>query len=164
MYYKALLDGAGGRFLWKWVDAQAPSMIVAIFVAAAIVVKRYYHLCTTLQFFVIPSSYLEKQDDSYLAGFHASEVLGGLTPFKYTLAQEHGDLINLHDWYQSFKSTVFQPSTKGKHKLKQSPAKKRKDTNESQNQSEASIQYPIPFPFCIAFFTFIGLVTMMQTS
>lgn len=31
MYYKALLDGAGGRFLWKWVDAQAPSMIVAIF-------------------------------------------------------------------------------------------------------------------------------------
>lgn len=62
------------------------------------------------------------------------------TSILYTLAQEHGDLINLHDWYQSFKSTVFQPSTKGKHKLKQSPAKKRKDTNESQNQSEASIQ------------------------
>ena len=65
---------------------------------------------------------------------------------RYTLAQEHGDLINLHDWFQSFKTVVLQPSTKGKHKSKQSPlSKKRKHKYESENKSEASIQYPLNF-------------------
>jgi hypothetical protein len=65
---------------------------------------------------------------------------------RYTLAQEHGDLINLHDWFQSFKTVVLQPSTKGKHKPKQSPlSKKRKYKYESENKSEASIQYPLGF-------------------
>ncbi|KAK9271893.1 hypothetical protein L1049_002258 [Liquidambar formosana] len=63
------------------------------------------------------------------------------TSIMYTLTQEHGDLINLHDWYQSFKSTILYPSTKGKHKVKQSPlSKKRKNITESENMSEASIQ------------------------
>lgn len=72
--------------------------------------------------------------------------------FRYTLAQEHGDLINLHDWFQSFKTIVLRPSKKGKPKSKQSPLpKKRKDMNESENKSEASIQYPIAFSFAFVF-------------
>ncbi|KAL7230300.1 hypothetical protein ACSBR2_008742 [Camellia fascicularis] len=63
------------------------------------------------------------------------------TSIMYILAQEHGDLINLHDWYQSFKTTVLHPRIKGKHRSKQSPSpKKRKDANESQNKSEAFVQ------------------------
>ena len=75
--------------------------------------------------------------------------------FRYTLAQEHGDLINLHDWFQSFKTIVLRPSKKGKPKLKQSPLpKKRKDMNESENKSEASIQYPIAFSFAFVFISY----------
>ncbi|PON98354.1 Origin recognition complex, subunit [Trema orientale] len=63
------------------------------------------------------------------------------TSIMYTLAQEHGDLINLHDWFQSFKTIVTNPSSKGKRKGKQSPLpKKRKETNEHENKSESSIQ------------------------
>ncbi|KAK3020325.1 hypothetical protein RJ639_046537 [Escallonia herrerae] len=63
------------------------------------------------------------------------------TTIMYSLALEHGDLINLHDWYQSFKATIRHPSNKGKHKLKQSISpKKRKDLDESQNRNEASVQ------------------------
>ncbi|KAF3432635.1 hypothetical protein FNV43_RR23737 [Rhamnella rubrinervis] len=64
------------------------------------------------------------------------------TSIMYTLAQEHGDLINLPDWFQSFKTIISHPaSTRGKRKLKQSPLpKKTKDTGESENKSEASIQ------------------------
>ncbi|XWS58700.1 hypothetical protein CRYUN_Cryun08bG0057100 [Craigia yunnanensis] len=62
------------------------------------------------------------------------------TSIMYKLTQEHGDLINLHDWYQSFKSIVLCPSS-SKRKSRQSPLpKKRKDINKSENQSEASIQ------------------------
>lgn len=67
-----------------------------------------------------------------------------VSDFRYNLAQEHGDIINLHDWYQSFKSIVFSSRGKGKNKSRQSPpAKKRKVTSEPENQSEAHIQYPI---------------------
>lgn len=63
--------------------------------------------------------------------------------FRYKLSQEHGDLINLHDWYQSFKSLVLRPSS-SKRKSRQSPLpKKRKERNEPENHSEASIQYPL---------------------
>ncbi|GMJ12229.1 origin recognition complex subunit 3 [Hibiscus trionum] len=62
------------------------------------------------------------------------------TSIMYKLAQEHGDLINLHDWYQSFKSIILCPSS-SKKKSRQSPLpKKRKGIKESENQSEASIQ------------------------
>ncbi|XVE62331.1 hypothetical protein DITRI_Ditri06bG0109400 [Diplodiscus trichospermus] len=62
------------------------------------------------------------------------------TSIMYKLAQEHGDLINLHDWYQSFKSVVLCPSS-SKRKLRHSPLpKKRKGINKLENQSEASIQ------------------------
>ncbi|XAR54283.1 hypothetical protein NMG60_11029343 [Bertholletia excelsa] len=63
------------------------------------------------------------------------------TSIMYMLAQEHGDLINLHDWYQSFKANILLPKVKGKHRLKVSPSpKKRKGANESQIKSEASLQ------------------------
>lgn len=69
---------------------------------------------------------------------------------RYILAQEHGDLINLHDWFQSFRTVVLHPSSKGKHKSKQSPnPKKRKDMYDSENKGEASIQYPIGFSFLV---------------
>lgn len=61
---------------------------------------------------------------------------------RYALAQEHGDLINLHDWYQSFKATICL-STKSKQRLKQSPSpKKRKSAVEPQAINGASLQYP----------------------
>ncbi|KAJ8771295.1 hypothetical protein K2173_026472 [Erythroxylum novogranatense] len=59
----------------------------------------------------------------------------------YSLAQEHGDLINLHDWYQSFKSVCLCSSNKGKHGSKYSPSpKKRKVVAGIAKPSEASIQ------------------------
>ncbi|CAN1297210.1 Origin of replication complex subunit 3 [Linum perenne] len=67
----------------------------------------------------------------------------------YSLAQEHGDVVNVHDWYQSFKSIVLSMHTvpkkaKSKSKSKHySPSpKKRKTTtvNEAAKPSEASIQ------------------------
>ncbi|KAI3762147.1 hypothetical protein L1987_52570 [Smallanthus sonchifolius] len=63
------------------------------------------------------------------------------TTLMYTLAQEHGNLINLHDWYQSFRAIIFQNTVKDKHKSKVSPSpKKRKMTAEPQNITEASAQ------------------------
>ena len=62
---------------------------------------------------------------------------------RYTLSQEHGDLINLHDWFQSFKTIVTNSTVKAKKRKvgKQSPLpKKRKQTNEHESLSEASIQ------------------------
>ncbi|KAK1401660.1 hypothetical protein POM88_001265 [Heracleum sosnowskyi] len=62
------------------------------------------------------------------------------TSIMYSLAQEHGDLINLHDWYQSFKATICS-TTKPKQRLKQSPSpKKRKSGAEPREIDEASLQ------------------------
>lgn len=75
--------------------------------------------------------------------------------FRFVIAQEHGDLINLHDWYQSFKSIVTCQSSKGKKRLKQSPvSKKRKDVGGFENLSEALIQYPFDFMVLHAIFMF----------
>ncbi|PSS04585.1 Origin of replication complex subunit like [Actinidia chinensis var. chinensis] len=63
------------------------------------------------------------------------------TSIMYVLTQEHGDLINLHDWYQSFKASILHPRIKRKHRLKHSPSPKKKmDTSESRKKSEASVQ------------------------
>ena len=77
--------------------------------------------------------------------------VGTCTPlFRYNLAQEYGDLINLHDWYQSFKATTV-GSYKTKRKVKQSPAsKKMKVTPES----EALTQYPLTCSFYSLFSLF----------
>lgn len=60
------------------------------------------------------------------------------TSIMYTLVQEHGDLINLHDWFQSFKASFSSSGKKGLKKL--ASPKKRKDNTYSQNNSDALIQ------------------------
>ncbi|KAK4481070.1 hypothetical protein RD792_011940 [Penstemon davidsonii] len=63
------------------------------------------------------------------------------TSIMYSLAQEHGDLINLHEWFHSFKEIVSHPRTQAKQRLRLSPSpKKRKACQQPQNQNEASIQ------------------------
>ncbi|KAK9127221.1 hypothetical protein Syun_016018 [Stephania yunnanensis] len=62
------------------------------------------------------------------------------TAILYTLAQEHGDLINLHDWFQSFKSIILLPSPSKKRKLNPASAKERKQVSEHEDTSEASLQ------------------------
>ncbi|XP_050225020.1 origin of replication complex subunit 3 isoform X2 [Mercurialis annua] len=75
-----------------------------------------------------------RSGNTVLPSVHDSSIM-------YTLAQEHGDLINLHDWYQSFKSVILSSSSKGKPRTKHSPSpKKRKVTTEPVKPSEASIQ------------------------
>ncbi|KAK4727978.1 hypothetical protein R3W88_032895 [Solanum pinnatisectum] len=60
------------------------------------------------------------------------------TSIMYTLAQEHGDLINLHDWFQSFKASISSSGKKGLKKL--ASPKKRKENTSSQNNSDALLQ------------------------
>ena len=51
------------------------------------------------------------------------------------LAQEYGDVINLHDWYLSFDGII---NSKGKSKLVGSPSKKK--SKATPQQSGAMIQ------------------------
>ncbi|KAJ6693685.1 hypothetical protein OIU85_004460 [Salix viminalis] len=83
---------------------------------------------------IIQCSCCSSSSNALLPSMHDSSIL-------YTLAQEHGDLINLHDWYQSFKSVVLRLSNKGKRGPNYSPSpKKRKATTKPAKPSEASIQ------------------------
>lgn len=90
---------------------------------------------------ILRCSCCSKSGNALLPSRHDSSIM-------YSLAQEHGDLINLHDWFQSFRTIVIQHKNKRKQNSKQSPSsKKRKDINGSADQNEASIQYPLYFPF-----------------
>ncbi|CAA2953529.1 origin of replication complex subunit 3 [Olea europaea subsp. europaea] len=81
------------------------------------------------------------------------------TSILYTLTQEHGDLINLHDWFQSFKSIISHPGSKAKQRLRLSPSpKKRKGSIEPRNRSDASIQ--AEFCRAITELQIIGLIRM----
>ncbi|RDX65710.1 Origin of replication complex subunit 3, partial [Mucuna pruriens] len=83
---------------------------------------------------ILRCSCCSKSGNALLPSRHDSSIM-------YSLAQEHGDLINLHDWFQSFRTIVLQLKNKRKQKSKQSPPpKKRKDINGSADQNEASIQ------------------------
>jgi origin recognition complex subunit 3 len=64
------------------------------------------------------------------------------TSILYKLAQEHADVINLHDWYQSFKTILIPRSSKAKQKSKSSSkSKKRKEIcEEPEAPAEALIQ------------------------
>ncbi|XP_056683459.1 origin of replication complex subunit 3 isoform X2 [Spinacia oleracea] len=63
------------------------------------------------------------------------------TSILYILAQEHGDIINVHDWFQSFKAIHVNPPTKSRSKSKHSSTpKKKKDIEHFNNHSEAAIQ------------------------
>ncbi|KAL6521041.1 Origin recognition complex subunit 3 [Orobanche gracilis] len=44
------------------------------------------------------------------------------TSIMYSLAQEHGDLINLHEWFHSFKAIISQPTSQAKKRSRMSPA------------------------------------------
>lgn len=78
---------------------------------------------------------LDSKNGILLPSMHDTSIL-------YSLAQEHGDLINLHDLFQSFKASLSNSSvTKTKKKLQQNKSqKKRKTDNEPQSISDASIQ------------------------
>ncbi|XP_028552480.1 origin of replication complex subunit 3 [Dendrobium catenatum] len=60
------------------------------------------------------------------------------TAIMYSLAQEYGDLINLHDWYHSFKTKVLISNPKAKRKAQHSPASKKGKSKALEN--EVSIQ------------------------
>ncbi|EPS62544.1 hypothetical protein M569_12247 [Genlisea aurea] len=69
------------------------------------------------------------------------------TSIMYCLAQEHGDLVNLHEWFHSFKAVVSSspsspPSSKGKKNSRTSPSprKKQKRSGESKKKTDAAIQ------------------------
>ncbi|KAL2329275.1 hypothetical protein Fmac_022702 [Flemingia macrophylla] len=83
---------------------------------------------------ILKCSCCSKSGNSLVPSRHDSSIM-------YSLAQEHGDLINIHDWFQSFRSIVLQHKNKRKQTAKQSPSlKKRKDMNGSADQNESSIQ------------------------
>uniref|UniRef100_A0A6V7QXP7 Uncharacterized protein n=1 Tax=Ananas comosus var. bracteatus TaxID=296719 RepID=A0A6V7QXP7_ANACO len=59
------------------------------------------------------------------------------TSIMYSLSQEYGDVINLHDWYQTFKVTISTPTSKSRKRLHNSPAsKKLKTTPTTENEAE----------------------------
>ncbi|XP_057521737.1 origin of replication complex subunit 3 isoform X2 [Amaranthus tricolor] len=63
------------------------------------------------------------------------------TSILYILAQEHGDIINVHDWFHSFKAILVNPSTKARSKTKKSSTpKKKKGVELSNSTNEAAIQ------------------------
>ncbi|KAL4557546.1 hypothetical protein LXL04_035728 [Taraxacum kok-saghyz] len=65
------------------------------------------------------------------------------TALMYMLAQEYGDVINLHDWYQSFRGIIFQKSdnrSKSKSKVSPSPKKRKTAIQPQNNITEASVQ------------------------
>ncbi|CAN6461356.1 unnamed protein product [Victoria cruziana] len=74
--------------------------------------------------------------------------LGDLSPsmhdtaILYILSQEHGDLINVYDWYQSFRSIfINSQGVSNKSGAQKTPTpKKRKTLNTSNASDEASIQ------------------------
>ncbi|XP_073016153.1 origin of replication complex subunit 3 isoform X2 [Primulina eburnea] len=63
------------------------------------------------------------------------------TSIMYSLAQEHGDHINIHEWFNSFRAIVSPPCSQAKKRLKMSPSsKKRKSSKEPERRNDASIQ------------------------
>ncbi|XP_057779122.1 origin of replication complex subunit 3 isoform X2 [Salvia miltiorrhiza] len=63
------------------------------------------------------------------------------TSIMYTLAEEHGDLINVHEWFHSFMAVISNPPLKAKKRSRMSPSpKKRKVSKEAQTKTDASIQ------------------------
>ncbi|WCJ27754.1 Origin of replication complex subunit 3 [Euphorbia peplus] len=101
---------------------------------------------------IMQCSCCRRSVNTLLPSMHDSSIM-------YTLAQEQGDLINVHDWYQSFKSLILSTDNKAKRRTKHSPSpKKRKITKEPAKPSEALIQAR----FCRAVMElqFTGLIRM----
>lgn len=97
----------------------------------------YYHGCRYILFLSL--IYTPVNKFNVITWFHfVIKVCGA----RYKLAQEYGDLINLHDWYQSFKATILGSRSKTKRKG-QSPASKKMKT--ALIEGDAMIQYPLLF-------------------
>ncbi|KAK3153660.1 hypothetical protein QOZ80_2BG0179250 [Eleusine coracana subsp. coracana] len=60
------------------------------------------------------------------------------TSIMCNLAQEYGDVINLHDWYIAFEGIVNHTKSKAKRKLHNSPSKKK--SKSTSPESDAMIQ------------------------
>uniref|UniRef100_M4CWK7 Uncharacterized protein n=1 Tax=Brassica campestris TaxID=3711 RepID=M4CWK7_BRACM len=84
---------------------------------------------------ILNCSCCSQRGTTLLPSMHDTSIL-------YTLAQEHADVINLHDWYQSFKTILIPRNSKAKSKSKTtSKSKKRKERcEEPEPPAEASIQ------------------------
>ncbi|KMZ74713.1 Origin recognition complex subunit 3 [Zostera marina] len=78
-----------------------------------------------------------KDKNTLLPSMHDTSIV-------FTLAQEHGDLVNLHDWYESYKSIILSSRTKARRKFNKSPASKKGKVSsalsDSSNLNEATIQ------------------------
>ena len=79
--------------------------------------------------------------------------------------QEHGDLINVHEWFHSFMAVISNPPLKAKKKLRMSPSpKKRKDSKEARTKTDASIQYPLPLILITTFSAKLLINTLFDIS
>ncbi|XP_047977696.1 origin of replication complex subunit 3 [Salvia hispanica] len=83
---------------------------------------------------LLKCSCCSKNDGVLVPSMHDTSIM-------YTLVQEHGDLINVHEWFHSFMAVISNPPLKAKKKLRMSPSpKKRKDSKEARTKTDASIQ------------------------
>lgn len=57
-----------------------------------------------------------------------------------SLAQEYGDMINLHDWYTAFEGIIKSTNSKAKGKSCSSPSKKKKKSNPTPLEGDGMIQ------------------------
>ncbi|XP_057863535.1 origin of replication complex subunit 3 isoform X1 [Cryptomeria japonica] len=81
------------------------------------------------------------------------------TSLAYHLAQEHGDVINVHDWYQSFGAIAFIPDQSNGYRGSEASSQKRQRAMNGLPQADkASIQ--ARFSKAITELQFVGLVRM----
>lgn len=80
------------------------------------------------------------------------------TSLAYNLAQEHGDVINVHDWYESFGAIVSGTDLNKEYVEKKSSEKKRKAMGGPPQTDKASIQ--ARFSKAITELQIVGLLRM----
>jgi origin recognition complex subunit 3 len=80
------------------------------------------------------------------------------TSLAYNLAQEHGDVINVHDWYESFGAIVSGTDLNKEHVEKNSSKKKRKAMAGPVQTDKASVQ--ARFSKAITELQIVGLLRM----
>ncbi|KAI0496419.1 hypothetical protein KFK09_022735 [Dendrobium nobile] len=102
------------------------------------------------------------KSDGYLQSTSCSRIEHALsssihdTAIMYSLAQEYGDLINLHDWYHSFKPKVLISNPKAKRKAQHSPASK----NGKSKALEIEVSIQARFCKAVTKLQITGLVRM----
>ncbi|KAG0496263.1 hypothetical protein HPP92_000954 [Vanilla planifolia] len=63
------------------------------------------------------------------------------TAIMYSLAQEYGELINLHDWYLSFKTKILNCSTTGKRKIPHSHLSEKSKAKSVENETTIQARF-----------------------